>query len=323
MPPPIKRKHKICLLFGLATLLLLTVLYWLNVTTLKESYDNLNDDAHMRAQAKQIAYLELKAQPTLIEQIQLASYNQYVNSGDKIIFNNQKNTLNVLEGDYALTDIVDDIMQGTAADTDTSAAGKIDWNNVNVDDTDVDKTNLIQILPRPQKISSGDKSVLNSVFKDDICEKYAGNNVALDVKCSEMTDETCKMLSCCVLLKGNKCVAGDANGPIFLTGHGKAADQAYYYHKNQCYGNCALAASYQAACSAYTPNSTGVSKECMVKIFNNAGCPNQSPDGLIYPAMVESYSQTTKYYVDAYIRTAVNVLKDKNNAASKLLCYGA
>ena len=131
------------------------------------------------------------------------------------------------------------------------------------------------------------------------------------------------MIDCCVLLKGDKCVAGNATGPIFLTDDGKRVDQAYYYHKNKCYGNCTTESNYETACSSYTPNSRGISQDCMVQMFNTYGCPNQTPRRLINADTVESYSQTTKKYVDNYIKTAVNVLKANKDDESKELCYGS
>ena len=137
-----------------------------------------------------------------------------------------------------------------------------------------------------------------------------------------MSAENCKLTDCCILLNGTKCIAGNTSGPIFLTEDGVEVDQRYFFFKETCYGDCDTADSYATACGKYTPESTGISKECMIKIFNNYGCPNPNPDDLINDRMVKNYKKTSMRYVNDYIKTAVDVIYEVNSDASMDLCNG-
>lgn len=60
----------------------------------------------------------------------------------------------------------------------------------------------------------------------------------LEKSCDGLTNENCKTVSCCVLLNGEKCVAGGANGPTFNTEiDGSKRNVDYYYYQNNCYGS--------------------------------------------------------------------------------------
>ena len=60
----------------------------------------------------------------------------------------------------------------------------------------------------------------------------------------------------------------------------------------------------------------------MIQMFNNYGCPNKDPTDLINDEMVEAYRPTTKTYVESYIKTAVNTLKNTNEVTAINLCTG-
>ena len=64
----------------------------------------------------------------------------------------------------------------------------------------------------------------------------SGSN--LEESCNNLTNENCNSVSCCVLLNGEKCVAGDADGPTFKTKtDGSKNNIDFYYYQNKCYGN--------------------------------------------------------------------------------------
>lgn len=57
--------------------------------------------------------------------------------------------------------------------------------------------------------------------------------------CNTMNNiqDKCKIHHCCVWLTNDKkCVAGNKDGPTFLTNKGKYVDNSHYYHKGQCHG---------------------------------------------------------------------------------------
>lgn len=73
---------------------------------------------------------------------------------------------------------------------------------------------------------------------DKFCEKFKGNSKDLEEHCNNMSNNNCKQLDCCVLLKpsnGNelKCVSGDKYGPTYQSDEfNKNIDYDYYMHKN-------------------------------------------------------------------------------------------
>lgn len=64
----------------------------------------------------------------------------------------------------------------------------------------------------------------------------SGSN--LEESCKKLTNENCNSVSCCVLLNGEKCVAGDAEGPTFKTKtNGSKQNIDFYYYQKKCYGS--------------------------------------------------------------------------------------
>ena len=304
-----------CFILSSISLILIGILYWLHRTTIVEPYTNLEDDNHMRGQTATVKYLESINNPSVVDMVNIAAYDDSVFENDKTIFKKEKHTFDTLEGDYTINDIATDIMN--------NIKDEIDWNNVFVDDT---SKSLLNVIPTPAQKSIKDmygrKGILNSEFKEDICKKYVGDPKKKSEKCQELSAENCKLTDCCILLNGTKCIAGNTSGPIFLTEDGVEVDQRYFFFKETCYGDCDTADSYAEACGKYTPESTGISKECMIKIFNNYGCPNPNPDDLINDRMVKNYKKTSMRYVNDYIKTAVDVIYEVNSDASMDLCNG-
>jgi hypothetical protein len=268
----------------------------------------------MRDQTATIKYLESTNNPKLVDMIKIAAYDDSVFDNDKTIYKKEKHSFDALDGDYTINDIATNIMNNNK--------DEIDWNRVYVDDTS--KT-VLNVLPRPNNSIMdpyGRKGILNSEFKEDICKKYVSDTKKKNEKCKELSTENCKLTDCCILLNGTKCVAGSMNGPIFLTEDGVEVDQRYFFYKETCYGDCSTATSYPAACGKYTPESTGISKECMIQMFNNYGCPNKKPDDLINDIMVKNYRKTSMRYVNDYIKTAVDMIYDVDTDEGMALCNG-
>jgi hypothetical protein len=73
---------------------------------------------------------------------------------------------------------------------------------------------------------------------DSFCATYIGASGSLNNECKRLTEKNCNETSCCVFTN-NKCVAGNANGPIYNTNSSGKTITADYYFQNQCYGaNC-------------------------------------------------------------------------------------
>jgi len=58
--------------------------------------------------------------------------------------------------------------------------------------------------------------------------------------CRTLNTSTCASTSCCVLLGGEKCVAGNEKGPLFKANYGDflLRNKDQYFFKGKCYGNC-------------------------------------------------------------------------------------
>lgn len=72
------------------------------------------------------------------------------------------------------------------------------------------------------------------------CSQYATNPAALDEKCAAQDLNACASTSCCVLLGGQKCVAGNENGPKNPASYTdyNLMNRDFYYYQGKCYGNC-------------------------------------------------------------------------------------
>ena len=172
------------------------------------------------------------------------------------------------------------------------------------------------------------QSLLSSDYKVDVCKTYMGDYKTINEKCNALANSNCTILPCCVLLNGNKCVAGDVNGPTFLTDQGNAVDYKYYIHKGKTYPenyNYTQSGNYLKNCGMYAKNSTNISRACMVQLFNDAGCPNSSPAALINLPAVHQYSLQSKAYIENDLKNAVALLHNKikkGDNDSRILCNG-
>lgn len=79
-----------------------------------------------------------------------------------------------------------------------------------------------------------------AAMKGGFCVQEANNTFALDEKCRGTNKNQCASTTCCVLLGGAKCVAGNEHGPT-MTAHYSdftVKDRDYYYFQGKCYGHC-------------------------------------------------------------------------------------
>lgn len=284
-------------------------------------YKNMGDVAHMRSQQSTVNYLGTLAKPSTVDIINMVTFNPDVFSGDRLINVGDQNTTGLSpkllnNADFNLNDIAIDILNDNKT--------KIDWNKVFVDTTNTGD-NTINVIKQPNASpgiiadACSTKGFLNSNFKEDICTVVGPDSIRvpntaanINKKCQELSPENCSIPSCCVLINGNTCSSGSITGPTYLTQDGQVVDFTYYYYKKKCYGTgCGMAKEYEAACNKYDNNSTNVSKDCMIKMFNVFGCPNPSPVDIINPTMVQSYSLSSRKYVSDYLKTAVGILKYK------------
>lgn len=72
------------------------------------------------------------------------------------------------------------------------------------------------------------------------CNKYKADPIQIEQKCNTINNETCAATTCCVLLGGQKCVAGGVNGPTMKDNYSDflVKNKDFYYYQGKCYGNC-------------------------------------------------------------------------------------
>jgi hypothetical protein len=204
------------------------------------------------------------------------------------------------------------------------------WRHVYGDGTSVPDTVTTGLKPDTSFILTdgcSTKSIIKSAYEEDICEANIGDYQTIDAKCKALSNDNCNLPSCCVLLNGNKCVAGNIHGPNYLTDQGNTIDYSYYLYRNKCYGKGCDDSNnkVQSACGSYAKNSTGVSQECMVAIFNDAGCLNPSPIYVVNDDYSYNNSKTSLQYIkNDLTATAKALLVDitKGNNDSRVKCSG-
>jgi len=72
------------------------------------------------------------------------------------------------------------------------------------------------------------------------CNKYNTDSIKLEQQCNAINNETCAATTCCVLLGGQKCVAGGERGPTMKDNYSDfmITNKDFYYYQGKCYGNC-------------------------------------------------------------------------------------
>ena len=78
------------------------------------------------------------------------------------------------------------------------------------------------------------------------CAQNQHDKIAIEQNCNALDPNTCESTSCCVLLGGQKCVAGSVNGPNLKTNYSDVLVQNKdsYYYQGKCYGNCTGSINY-------------------------------------------------------------------------------
>lgn len=72
------------------------------------------------------------------------------------------------------------------------------------------------------------------------CSEQANFPLVKESKCNALSNETCASTECCVLLGGEKCVAGNEQGPLIQTNYSNflIKNRDFYYYQGKCYGYC-------------------------------------------------------------------------------------
>lgn len=72
------------------------------------------------------------------------------------------------------------------------------------------------------------------------CKYYKDSPIKIEEVCNATRPDKCASMSCCVLLGGSKCVAGNESGPIMKSNFADifVKNRDFYYYNGKCYGNC-------------------------------------------------------------------------------------
>lgn len=72
------------------------------------------------------------------------------------------------------------------------------------------------------------------------CSYHQFNVPKIEENCRSLDKNACASTSCCVLLGGASCVAGNETGPIHTSHYGDVyvRNKDFYYYQSKCYGNC-------------------------------------------------------------------------------------
>jgi hypothetical protein len=104
---------------------------------------------------------------------------------------------------------------------------------------DIKLANPVQVKRELKEVVTIESMITDN--SESFCKNHDNlpSSNTLNKSCSNLTNTNCKKASCCVLLNGEKCLAGDISGPTFKTNtDGTNINVDFYYYKNKCYGNC-------------------------------------------------------------------------------------
>lgn len=74
----------------------------------------------------------------------------------------------------------------------------------------------------------------------NVCLTTEHSLMERDARCNALDKRICMETNCCVVLGGEKCVAGDKTGPTNKSHYSDRMiiNRDFYYYRNKCYGNC-------------------------------------------------------------------------------------
>jgi len=334
----ISQKTKKMYLIGIVLIILiLGIWWWMTINNegynnikgynIKEGYNNKEDKEELGRKTMELAALKMKKDKTFVDEMNIEIYEKTLRAEEDAV-----------EVADAIEDAIDDI--GDVGDDvfgaiesevirDEKKKKMPEWRDVYGAGDKPAHIMEVKYRPDTSKIindSCSTKGFLTSEYKEDICTKYQGDYEKINEKCGRLSKDNCAIPDCCVLLNSSKCAAGNIHGPTYLTNKGKTIDYEYYHYKGECYGpygRCDRDNNSLSECTKYANNSTGVSKECMIQMFNNMGCPNKNPEELINDDMVRDFSRSSRRYITNYLEGAVTYINDNpDRDESRILCYG-
>ena len=95
-------------------------------------------------------------------------------------------------------------------------------------------------LSRTMVDLSSNKTKDENIIANGFCHSLKNFPDKLEDKCRLIPGNNCASTSCCVLLGGKKCVAGNQQGPLVRANYSDifVKNKDFYYYQGKCYGNC-------------------------------------------------------------------------------------
>lgn len=199
---------------------------------------------------------------------QLGKNNISDKTSDFLVFNPTLYALSTLDSNYNASDIDTPIRD---TDTDLSEAPdsnlgvyyQFDQNGnmVKIENTEAQFSPVLYYIPGAYKFGSSNyvpnyedsvylsrttrQSQVTPVYNTasilgGFCTQDNNDVATIEEKCGALDLDTCASTSCCTLLGGQKCVAGNQNGPRNIANYSdyNLKNKDFYYYQGKCYGNC-------------------------------------------------------------------------------------
>lgn len=95
-------------------------------------------------------------------------------------------------------------------------------------------------LSRTMSDLSGNPFTEKNIIGNGFCDSLKDFPDKLEEQCRLTPPNNCASTSCCVLLGGKKCVAGNQQGPYIRANYSDifVKNKDFYYYQGKCYGNC-------------------------------------------------------------------------------------
>ncbi len=215
-----------------------------------------------------IKYVMKELPDPLPKGYQLGKNNISDKTSDFLVFDTTLYALSTLDSDYNASDI-DTPIRDTDADLSEAPDSNLgvyyqfdqNGNMVKIENTEAQFSPVLYYIPGAYKFGSSnyvpnyeDSVYLSRTTRQSqvapvyntasilggFCTQDSNDVSAIEEKCGALDLNTCASTSCCTLLGGQKCVAGNQNGPRNVANYSdyNLKNKDFYYYQGKCYGNC-------------------------------------------------------------------------------------
>lgn len=215
---------------------------------------------------KSISY-KMKEQPNPLPRgYELGKNNTYDKTADFLVLNPTLYALSTFDSNYSPTDINNvyhDTDMSDAADNNLGVFYQFDQNGnmIKIENTEAQFSPVLYYVPGAYKFGSSNyvpnyedsvylsrttrQSTVAPVYNTasmlgGFCTQDKNDVAMIEEKCGALDLNTCASTSCCTLIGGQKCVAGNQNGPRNVANYSDYSlkNKDFYYYQGKCYGNC-------------------------------------------------------------------------------------